>query len=169
MIAALAFVAFFLLAGIFVLFFAFGGSRGKGEASVHGDRGRKAAASLGVAVVCLAFGVAVPGLVIAHNNNSQSRNATGGLKLSEYQKEGRQLFAKNCSTCHTLAAANAVGKVGPNLDTLASLDDPAAARALVENAITVGRAQGNGQMPAGLLSGEDVKKVASFVAVAHGR
>ncbi len=29
---------------------------------------------------------------------------------------GERLFADNCSTCHTLAAAHATGTVGPNLD-----------------------------------------------------
>ena len=32
--------------------------------------------------------------------------------------EGRVLFAEKCSTCHTLTASNAVGRVGPNLDVL---------------------------------------------------
>ena len=31
---------------------------------------------------------------------------------------GEQLFKDNCSSCHTLAAAGASGKVGPDLDQL---------------------------------------------------
>ncbi len=31
---------------------------------------------------------------------------------------GRELFGEHCAVCHTLAADNAVGKVGPNLDQL---------------------------------------------------
>ena len=31
---------------------------------------------------------------------------------------GQQLFTDNCSSCHTLAAAGASGKVGPDLDQL---------------------------------------------------
>ena len=28
------------------------------------------------------------------------------------------MFGEHCGVCHTLAAANAVGKVGPNLDVI---------------------------------------------------
>ena len=57
------------------------------------------------------------------------------------------MFAKYCATCHTLAASNAVGKVGPNLDML---HPP---KGLILDAIKNGRARGQGQMPAGLVDG----------------
>jgi mono/diheme cytochrome c family protein len=97
------------------------------------------------------------------NHHSESRQAPGGVDLTAFQQEGRHLFARNCSTCHTLNAANAVGKVGPNLDQLRP------PKALVVNAIDMGRARGQGQMPAQLLTGQDVQKVASFVAATAGR
>ena len=31
-------------------------------------------------------------------------------------KEGKRIFVSTCAVCHTLKAANAVGKIGPNLD-----------------------------------------------------
>jgi hypothetical protein len=37
------------------------------------------------------------------------------------------------------------------------------------NAIREGRAQGNGQMPSGLLDGRDAQDVASFVKAVSGR
>ena len=40
---------------------------------------------------------------------------------------------------------------------------------LVENAVLQGRARGNGNMPAGLFSGEDAKQVAAYVAAVAGR
>lgn len=165
-IAATAFILAFLLLGVTVLFFAFGGGARGAREQLHGgrSRGSRRAFSIGIAVIALLFGVAVPALVIAHNSDSQAKQATGGLDLTDTQQEGRKLFARNCATCHTLKAANAVGKVGPNLDQLKGLN-----AALVVNAIQLGRARGMGQMPAALLTGEDVDKVASFVAASAGR
>jgi mono/diheme cytochrome c family protein len=102
-------------------------------------------------------------LVLATNGgNHKSGEAVGGVDLSSAQVNGRKLFAKNCATCHTLRAVNAVGKVGPNLD---QLRPPAA---LVLNAVNTGRARGNGQMPADLVTGQDAKDVAAFVGAVAG-
>ena len=72
------------------------------------------------------------------------------------------MFAANCATCHTLKASNAVGKVGPNLD---ELHPP---KALILDAIANGRARGQGQMPAGLVDGQDAQDVAAYVAAVAG-
>lgn len=165
-IAAAAFIIAFVVVGASVLFLAFGGGPRGAREQLHAgqSRGGRRAFFVVTGVLCLAFGVAIPGLVIAHNNDSQSKQARGGVDLSDYQQDGRKLFAKNCSTCHTLRSANAVGKVGPNLDQLKGLN-----AGLVQNAIEVGRARGMGQMPAQLLTGDDVKKVSNFVAATAGR
>ena len=63
---------------------------------------------------------------------------------------GKQLFISNCKSCHTLAAVQAKGVTGPNLDEL-GLD-----RERVLNAIENG-GTGQGRMPAGLLEGEDAE------------
>jgi mono/diheme cytochrome c family protein len=78
------------------------------------------------------------------------------------QKKGQQLFGQRCRMCHTLKAANATGKVGPDLD------EPPRSKALVLDAIKNGRANGNGNMPAGVYQGADAEAVAEFVAVASG-
>lgn len=70
-------------------------------------------------------------------------------------------FAATCGGCHTLAAAGTSGTVGPDLDDL----KPTAEQ--VATAIANGGA-GSGQMPAGLLSGEQATKVAEFVASSAG-
>ena len=88
---------------------------------------------------------------------------TRGVDLTEAQVSGRATFAKYCATCHTLAASNAVGKVGPNLD---NLHPP---KALILDAIAKGRARGSGQMPAGLVAGQDAQDVADYVAAVAGR
>ncbi len=166
MIASTALVLGFIAVGATVLFFAFGGGAQGAREQLHAGqsrRGRRIALIATLAAVAV-FGAGIPALVIAHNEDSQSKNAIGGVTLSDNQQEGRQLFAEKCANCHTLKAANAVGRVGPNLDAKQGLN-----RALVVNAIEEGRAQGNGQMPASLLSGEDVDHVASFVAAVAGR
>ena len=40
---------------------------------------------------------------------------------------------------------------------------------LVTNAIQLGRAQGNGNMPAGLLTGRDAQNVAAYIAAVAGQ
>jgi mono/diheme cytochrome c family protein len=83
--------------------------------------------------------------------------------LTEAEKNGRELFGLRCANCHTLKAANAIASVGPNLDELRPT------KALVLDAIENGRSRGNGQMAAGLYTGQDADDVASFVAKAVGQ
>jgi mono/diheme cytochrome c family protein len=78
------------------------------------------------------------------------------------------VFADRCATCHTLRAANAVGKVGPNLDTLISGVAENGRKPFILDAVEKGRARGQGQMPAGLVDGQDAQDVAGFVANTAG-
>ena len=74
---------------------------------------------------------------------------------------GASVFAQNCSSCHTLAAAHATGTVGPNLDQLKP------SRAVVERQVT----DGGGGMPAfgGRLSTQQIAAVAAYVAQSAGK
>jgi hypothetical protein len=152
MIAALIFIVAFLLLGLGVVLAAFGGGPGRrrGTRRAPSRTGRRLIA-VSVAVVIVGLGVAVPLAVGLVNGDNHAKNAPGGVELSASAERGRSLFAK------------AVGKVGPNLD---SLRPP---KALVLDAIAKGRARGNGQMPAGLLQGQDATDVANFVAAVAGR
>lgn len=164
MVATVAFLIFFVGIALAVFFLAMsGGGRGARESLQTQSKGGRRAVTLVIAGTIALLGVAIPAVVLAYNHRTQSRQATGGLKLTHAQQHGRQVFARNCATCHTLAAANAVGKVGPNLDVLRP------PYALTMNAIAMGRAQGNGAMPAQLVSGQDAKDVANFIAAAAGR
>jgi mono/diheme cytochrome c family protein len=170
MIAALVFVIGFLVLGLSVVFIAFsGGPAGTRRRTQTPSRtGRKVVFAV-VGVVVVGLGLAVPLAIGVVNGNDHAKNAPGGVELSASAERGRSLFARNCATCHTLKAANAVGKVGPNLDTLSSLQaSPWGAKALVLDAIAKGRARGNGQMPLGLLQGQDATDVANFVAAVAG-
>ena len=75
--------------------------------------------------------------------------------------DGKQVFADNCSSCHTLKDAGAAGTVGPNLDDLKPSKETAARQ--VEN--------GGGAMPAfkGQLSPAQIDAVASYVARVAGK
>jgi mono/diheme cytochrome c family protein len=162
-IATASFVLAFLLIGGTVVFLAFGGGGRGARQNLHRQsRGSRnfTWVMLGLLTV---FGIGVPVAVVAANRNNQSKQAPGGVELTASQQEGRKVFAKNCSTCHQLKSANAVGRVGPNLDVIRPV------AALTLNAIQMGRARGQGQMPAGLVDGEDAKNVADYVAATAGR
>src|SRR3954447_22291659 len=158
-------LAFWLVAGLGIFFVAFRGGRRRAPDGARGgdSRSSRRATFLISAAFLLVFGIGLPALVLASNGHSKSKNAVGGVDLSNAQVNGRKLFAKNCATCHTLHAVNAVGRVGPNLDELRPPKE------LVANAIQEGRARGNGQMPAELVTGKDAQDVASFVGAVAGR
>jgi mono/diheme cytochrome c family protein len=167
---AIAFVLFWLLLGLGVFFVAMrGGPRGARQ-SLHGEsKLNQRLVILGV-VVLFAFGLIVPGIVLAFNSEHKASVAVGGLHLNAEQQKGRELFAKACVACHTLAAVKSVGRIGPDLDVRVGDDisTPAGRKALVENAIAEGRARGLGQMPALLYQGKEAEEVASFVAAVAG-
>ena len=74
---------------------------------------------------------------------------------------GQQLFTDNCANCHVLAAANATGRVGPDMDQLRPGPDLVAAQV----------ANGGGGMPAfkGRLTDEQIQQIADYVAENAGK
>jgi mono/diheme cytochrome c family protein len=74
--------------------------------------------------------------------------------LSAAEEHGRDLFVERCGSCHTLDAAGTQGQIGPDLGDIPL--DEAEVLEQIEH--------GGGSMPAGLLSGQDAKDVATFVA-----
>ena len=177
MVAATAFVLGFIVLGLAVVFVAFGGGPKGARQQLHSQsRGGSRAVVIIVGLAALVIGIGVPALVMANNNDSESKKAPGGVTLSTAEQHGRILFAKNCSTCHTLAAAHSAGKVGPNLDVLIAGINGASPQETIKNRVTFiedaiknGRARGAGQMPAELLDGQDAQNVAAFVAKTAGR
>ncbi len=164
MIASLAVILTFLLLGLGTVFLAMrGGPRGARDAlHTQTERGRRFSTVV-LPILLVVLGAAFPVWVLVDNSESKDRDGPGGTKLTAGEAEGRELFARNCSTCHVLSAANAVGKVGPNLDQLRPPKN------LSLDAIAKGRARGQGQMPAELLDGEDAVNVAEYVARVAGR
>jgi mono/diheme cytochrome c family protein len=164
-IGTLVFVLVFLAIGLSVVLAAMRSGR-PAAGSRPESRGSRRAKALGIGLVILVVGIGLPALVLTTNGDDHASEGAGGVQLNAAATHGRQLFARNCSTCHTLAGSNAAGRVGPNLDTLNGGD---LKPAFVLDAINKGRANGNGQMPAGLLFGQDARDVAQYVATVAGR
>ncbi len=168
LIAAVA--LFWVVLGVGVFFVAMrGGPRGAREALHTESRAGQRLVTAAV-VLLFGFGLVVPALVLAFNGAHKASVAVGGVHLSQSEQKGRELFARSCVFCHTLAAVKSVGRIGPNLDVRVG-DDIATAsgrKALVLNAIAEGRARGLGQMPALLYQGREAQEVAEFVAAVAG-
>jgi cbb3-type cytochrome c oxidase subunit III len=92
--------------------------------------------------------------------NAPPTTTTGGGNQTA-APNGKQIFASNCASCHTLKAAGATGTVGPNLDAA----KPTESR--VETQVT----NGGGVMPAfkGTLTPAQIKAVAKFVSSNAGK
>ena len=161
--ALLAVVLLFVLLGLGALFLAMsGGTKGaKERLTTQSRRGRRGTTLLFVLSI-LILGIVVPAGVIATEAARDSIPEANVKGLTETQKLGREQFSLRCKNCHTLAAAKATARVGPNLDDLRP------PKALTLDAIENGRANGNGNMAADLVEGEDAEAVAQFVAVATG-
>jgi mono/diheme cytochrome c family protein len=169
------FVAFWVLLGLVVFFIAVRGGLGGARATMQSQtRGARKTSTLIFLFLYVGFGVAIPlGFLIGNKDNASAQ--VGGIKLNAAEKKGRELFGQHCGVCHTLAAANAVGKVGPNLDVIKPSET------LVLHTITYGCLQdpptstsptnclGQGTMPAAILSGTEAQNVAQFVARVAGK
>jgi mono/diheme cytochrome c family protein len=173
-LAVILFVAFWVVLAFVLFFIAVRGGIGGARAALQTQSrgGRKFMGAL-FAIVYLAFGVAIP-IAFLTGNHANASSQVGGVKLTAAEKRGRELFGVHCSVCHTLAAANANGKVGPNLDQLRP------PQGLVVNTIINGCVQnppsgssqsclGYGTMPAGVLQGKQAEEVGAFVAKVAGK
>ncbi len=122
-------------------------------------------------VVYIGVGIAVP-LVFIIGNRDNSNAQVGGVKLTAAMQTGRELFSDHCAVCHTLAANNAVGKVGPNLDQLrpseATVLHTIANGCLQQPTSASNTCLGYGNMPADIVQGQQAQDIAEFVAHVAG-
>jgi mono/diheme cytochrome c family protein len=177
-LAVFLFLGFWVLLALGLFFVAIRGGIGGARAAVQtqGRVGRAGLHSIFV-FIYIGFGVVIP-IALLTGNHANASARIGGLKLTAAEKTGRTLFGEHCGVCHTLAAANAIGKVGPNLDQIQPAD------ALVLKTIANGCLQnasasdpttqdevclGEGTMPSGILQGDDATDVAAFVARVAGK
>jgi mono/diheme cytochrome c family protein len=174
MLPVIIFSAFWVVLAFGIFFVAVRGGPGGARAALQTQsRGARRMFVATFAVIYIAFGIAIPLLFLAGDRHNASAKV-GGLRLTAAEKRGRELFGQNCAVCHTLAAANAVGKVGPNLDQLMP---PAL---LVLNTINNGCLQspppgsnegclGYGTMPSQVVQGKQAQDVADFVSKVAGK
>jgi cytochrome c553 len=152
----------FVVAGIAVLFIAFAGGAGAAR-EMYLTRGGKIF-TFTIIVLYIALGVVVPAAVIA--SRGEAEGGVGALRSEEPSQAdefGKELFIQNCKSCHTLAAVQAAGVTGPNLDELGGLD-----KERVLNAIKRG-GTGDGRMPANILQGQNAEDVASWLSKVAGQ
>ena len=165
------FVALWVLLGVGVFFIAIRGGFGARRPAAAGPPsfGARRAAALTLVIIYVGFGIAIPlGFLIGNHANANAQ--VGGLPLTAAEKQGRQSFGQHCAVCHTLAAANAVGKIGPNLDMIKPSES------LVLHTIQNGCLQspppgdaaqsclGFGTMPGAIVQGQQAQDIAEFVA-----
>ncbi len=156
--AAALFLGFFLILGLSVVGVAMrGGPRGVRVTLEVGRKRPLHAVEFAVAGAIALFGIAVPAIVLL---GDQASAGPGGTKLTADNKQGREIFAEKCATCHTLKDAGTTGAVGPVLDEL----QPDA-----ERVITALKG-GIGAMPSyrGSLSDEQMRALARYVSKASG-
>ena len=174
MLAVLLFAAFWVVLGLGVFFLGIrGGPRAALETRPSSSYRARRALGWSLAVIYVAFGIAIPALFLV-GNRSNANGQVGGIRLTAAEKHGREVFGQRCAQCHTLAAANAVGKVGPNLDVIQPTYQ------LVLHTIQHGCLQnpppgsqeaclGFGTMPADVVQGTDAQNVAKFVSKVAGK
>lgn len=174
MLPSLMFILFWVVLGVGLFFVAMrGGPAGARETLRVQTHRARTAWGVTLIVVYVGFGVVLP-LVFLTGNHSNANAQIGGIKLTASEKAGRELFGEYCGVCHTLSAANATGKVGPNLDQLQPSES------LVLHTIQFGCLQnappgspevclGQGTMPPAVLQGKQAQDVAAFVAAVAGK
>jgi len=157
-----AFLVPFVLLGVAVVFIAFSGGPSAAREAYLTKGGRVFRVT--IPLLYLVLGVGVPALVLA--NREEAAGGSGALKAEELSEEGDRgkiLFEQQCKTCHTLAAVNARGVTGPNLDEIGEVTPDR-----ILNAIRLG-GTGQNRMPAGLLEGAEAREVADYVAQVAGK
>ena len=159
---AIAFLLPFVLLGTIVVFVAFSGGPGAAREAylTRGNRGFK----ILFPVLYVLLGLVVPALILV--GRDEAAGGTGSLEqanLSKQQEQGKLLFKQQCASCHSLAAVNARGVTGPDLDDIGEVT-PARIRTAIKNGGT-----GQGRMPARLLEGEEAQAVATYVAKVAAR
>src|SRR6478736_9437230 len=131
--------------------------------SEHRARGRLALAPVAVALsVVFAAGCGSGSVGYSEGNGDRAN--------------GKELFVKNCGSCHTLADAGTKGQIGPNLDYafLQSRNDGLGESTFVQVVRgqiaypVVKPSTGAPGMPADILEGQDADDVASYVGSVAG-
>jgi cbb3-type cytochrome c oxidase subunit III len=131
---------------------------------IRSARRRRQAVGVVVAAVAAGLGLAACGDTVGYSDGSGDRI------------RGKDLFVKNCGTCHELANAGTKGTVGPNLDyafvqsRIDGLGESSilqVVRGQIAYPVTTPSTGAPG-MPANILEGQDAEDVAAYVASVAG-
>jgi mono/diheme cytochrome c family protein len=156
---------------------AFGAAKGafQGLGKALQTTSRSGSRLLNSTLVCVYIGgaIALP-LVFIIGNHDNSNAQVGGIKMTAQEQVGRELFGEHCAVCHTLAADNAVGKTGPNLDqikppkslVLHTIANGCLQKLVGKNYNSICLAYGN--MPADIVQGRQAQDIAAFVGRVAG-
>lgn len=97
-----------------------------------------------------------------------SLSACGAAKDAD-TANGKDLFTKNCGSCHTLADAGTKGNIGPNLDDAFQSRHEGFKASTFQGVVRYWIAHpdtlSEPKMPANILTGQDAEDVAAYVAV----
>jgi mono/diheme cytochrome c family protein len=124
---------------------------------------------IGVALVAVLVAFLTAGCgAVAHMTDGDGDPARGKEIFKQPTLDGQP----GCGTCHTLANAGTTGVVGPNLDTTFGIVraqgfDISTIRDVVRGQIAYPEtetAEGGTGMPANLVTGQDARDVADYVA-----
>jgi mono/diheme cytochrome c family protein len=117
-----------------------------------------------ILIIYLGLGIAVPAIILTARTDAQGATSQLETKHASAQiSRGKTLFRATCASCHTLAAVNARGVTGPDLDRIGQVTP-----ARVLSAIRIG-GTGQNRMPSGLLQGSNAADVAAFVSAVAGK
>ena len=151
-----------ILVGLGVIFVAFSGGPGRAR-QAYLTRGNRAF-QITILVIYLGVGIAVPAIILTARTDAQGATSQLETKHASAQiSRGKTLFRATCASCHTLAAVNARGVTGPDLDRIGQVTP-----ARVLSAIRIG-GTGQNRMPSGLLQGKNAADVAAFVTAVAGK
>src|SRR5207253_11072713 len=90
---------------------------------------------------------------------------TGGLAKGGDPAQGGPLFVQKCGSCHTLAAAQTKGTVGPNLDdAFSSARRQGYKQSTIQQVVRDQIEIAGGRMPANLVTGSSADDVAAYAA-----
>ena len=152
----------FVLLGIAVLFIAFSGGPGAAR-EAYLTRGNTLFRVF-IPILYVALGVVVPAVVIANRGEAEGGTARHErAELDKREEKGKKLFRETCSSCHSLAAVNAQGVTGPDLDDIGAVSRERILQAIVRGGT------GQKRMPAGLLQGDEAEDVALYVSRVAGK
>ncbi|MFN2467353.1 MAG: c-type cytochrome [Gaiellaceae bacterium] len=94
---------------------------------------------------------------------------TGGRSTGGDTGNGKRLFSQECASCHVLADARSRGTSGPNLDhAFGPARRQGFAESTIEDVVLIQIRQAEPPMPEDLVTGQDAKDVAAYVAGVAG-